>query len=88
MHPTRFLRGSQARFTDPSTGELVQPGSVPHAIEAFVMAAVRAGFRLSDVAELTFDADFGGPVPTCGQVRRLAHAGGVVAGDVGWSRLL
>ncbi|HEY8502952.1 MAG TPA: class I SAM-dependent methyltransferase [Gemmataceae bacterium] len=58
MHPAMFLRGTQARFTDPETGEMVQPGSVPHSIAEFVMAAVRAGFRLSDVAEFAPDAEF------------------------------
>src|SRR5205823_5250712 len=28
MHPAMFLRGSQARFTDPASGEVIQPGSV------------------------------------------------------------
>jgi len=58
MHPAMCLRGAQARFTDPATGELVQPGSLPHSVGAFVMAAVRAGFRLLDVAELAPDAEF------------------------------
>jgi malonyl-CoA O-methyltransferase len=58
MHPAMFLRGAQARFTDPGSGELIQPGSVPHPVAAFVMAAVRAGFRLDDVAELAPDAAF------------------------------
>jgi ubiquinone/menaquinone biosynthesis C-methylase UbiE len=58
MHPAMFLRGTQARFTDPSSGELVQPGSVPHSIAAFVMAAVRAGFRLAAVDEYAPDAAF------------------------------
>jgi len=58
MHPAMFLRGSQARFTDPATGELVQPGSVAHPISAFVMAAVRAGFHLADVIEAAPDAAF------------------------------
>jgi malonyl-CoA O-methyltransferase len=58
MHPAMFLRGSQARFTDPTTGELVQPGSVPHSVGEFVMAAVRAGFQLSEITELSPDADF------------------------------
>ena len=31
MHPAMFLRGSQARFTDPASGEIVQPGSIPSA---------------------------------------------------------
>ncbi|MBA4186853.1 MAG: class I SAM-dependent methyltransferase [Planctomycetaceae bacterium] len=58
MHPAMFLRGTQARFTDPTTSELVQPGSVPHSVAAFVMAAVRAGFRLSAVGEHAPDAEF------------------------------
>ncbi len=57
MHPAMCLRGAQARFTDPASGELVQPGSVPHSVGAFVMAAVRGGFRLSEVAEFAPDAD-------------------------------
>ncbi len=55
MHPAMWLRGSQARFTDPSTGELVTPGSLPHSIGAFVMAATRAGFLLADIAEVAPD---------------------------------
>ena len=51
MHPAMFLRGTQARFTDPETGELVQPGSLPHSISEFVMAAIRAGFQLADLTE-------------------------------------
>jgi len=58
MHPAMFLRGAQARFTDPESGEKIQPGSLPHTIGDFVMAAVRAGFRLSDVAEIAPDAEF------------------------------
>jgi malonyl-CoA O-methyltransferase len=58
MHPAMFLRGTQARFTDPASGERVEPGSVPHPLGAFVMAAVRAGFRLSDITELAPDAAF------------------------------
>ena len=46
MHPAMFLRGSQARFTDPATGELVLPGSVRHSLGEFVMAAIRAGFQI------------------------------------------
>ena len=45
------LRGAQARFTDPISGEKVQPGSVPHQISDFIMAATRAGFRLDAISE-------------------------------------
>lgn len=51
MHPAMFLKGVQARFTDPATGAKVQPGSVDHSLGDFVMAAVRAGLRLEDVVE-------------------------------------
>lgn len=58
MHPAMFLRGSQARFTDPSTGELVQPGSIPHSVGAFAMAAVRNGFKLTDIEEVAPHSEF------------------------------
>jgi SAM-dependent methyltransferase len=63
MHPAMFLRGTQARFTDPESGAVVRPGSVPHPIGAFVMAAVRAGFRLNAVDEFAPDAAFAGRCP-------------------------
>ena len=58
MHPAMFLRGSQARFTDPSSGAVVQPGSLDHSIGDFVMCAVRAGFVLEDIGEHAPDARF------------------------------
>ena len=58
MHPAMFLKGVQARFTDPETGEKVQPGSVAHTVGEFVMAAVRAGFALDGVDETAPDAAF------------------------------
>lgn len=67
MHPAMFLRGSQARFTDPESGELVQPGSVPHSVGAFVMAAVQAGFGLVGIDEFAPDAEFAVQVPRAGK---------------------
>ena len=58
MHPAMFLRGSQARFTDPDSGERVQPGSLPHGIGDFVMAALGAGFVLQGIHEYAPDAEF------------------------------
>jgi malonyl-CoA O-methyltransferase len=63
MHPAMFLRGSQARFTDPVSGQIVQPGSIPHTIGAFVMAAVKAGLQLTNIEELAPDADFAEKYP-------------------------
>lgn len=63
MHPSMFLRGTQARFTDPVSGEVVQPGSIPHTIGAFVMAAVKAGLDLTNIEELAPDATFAAKYP-------------------------
>jgi malonyl-CoA O-methyltransferase len=63
MHPAMFLRGSQARFTDPVSSELVQPGSIAHSISAFVMAALNAGLQLSEVTESAPDADIAAKCP-------------------------
>ena len=63
MHPAMFLRGSQARFTDPGSGELVQPGSIAHSFGALFMAAVKAGLHLVNVEELAPDADFAAMYP-------------------------
>jgi malonyl-CoA O-methyltransferase len=63
MHPAMFLRGSQARFTDPSSGQVVQPGSMKHQLSDFVMAAVRAGFHLENIAEYAADAAFAARYP-------------------------
>lgn len=58
MHPAMFLRGSQARYTDPDSGEIVHVGSITHSISEFVMAAVRAGFQIENVSEHAPDAAF------------------------------
>jgi malonyl-CoA O-methyltransferase len=63
MHPSMFLRGTQARFTDPESGEIVQPGSLNHKIGEFVMAALRAGFRIDDIQEYAPDAAFAARYP-------------------------
>jgi RimJ/RimL family protein N-acetyltransferase/ubiquinone/menaquinone biosynthesis C-methylase UbiE len=63
MHPAMFLRGTQARFTDPTTGELIQPGSIAHPLSEITMSAVRAGFKLSNLQESAPDADFAAKYP-------------------------
>ena len=63
MHPAMFLRGSQARFTDPESGQVVQPGSLAHPFGDIVMAAVRAGFRIDQIGEHAPDADFAARYP-------------------------
>jgi malonyl-CoA O-methyltransferase len=63
MHPAMFLRGSQARFTDPATGELVQPGSIAHSISEFVLAALGAEFLLTHIEEHSPDQQFAARFP-------------------------
>jgi malonyl-CoA O-methyltransferase len=58
MHPAMFLRGSQAAFTDPVSGEKVRPGSHRHTIGDFVTAAARSGFAIEAVSEHAPDAAF------------------------------
>ena len=58
MHPAMCLKGVEARFTDPATGEKVRPGSVAHNLGDFVMAAVRAGFALESIVERAPDQAF------------------------------
>lgn len=63
MHPAMFLRGSQARFTDPDSGEIVQPGSYPHQISDFVMAGLRNNLTLLHLGEHSPDAEFASHYP-------------------------
>jgi malonyl-CoA O-methyltransferase len=63
MHPAMFLRGSQARFTDPASQEVAQPGSVAHQLGDFVMAAIGAGFRIDAISEHAPDARLAGRCP-------------------------
>ena len=58
MHPAMFLRDGRARFTDPDSGEVVAPGSLPHRLGDFVMAALGAGFTLHGVGEYAPDTEF------------------------------
>ncbi len=63
MHPAMFLRGTQARFTDPASGEKVQPGSLAHTLGGMVLAALRAGFALEGIGEHAADAAFAACYP-------------------------
>ena len=58
MHPAMFLRGSQARFTDPISGDLVRPGSVDHKLGDMIMAAAKTDFELRSIDEHSTDATF------------------------------
>lgn len=75
MHPAMMLRGIQARFSDPATGNDIRPASCPHQICDYVMAAVRAGLRIDHVAEHAIDEG-------------LAAASARAARYLGWPMLL
>jgi malonyl-CoA O-methyltransferase len=55
MHPAMMLRGVQARFTDPATGQVTRPDSQPHQVCDYVMAAVRAGLLIDHMSEHPVD---------------------------------
>jgi ubiquinone/menaquinone biosynthesis C-methylase UbiE/GNAT superfamily N-acetyltransferase len=63
MHPAMFLRGSQARFTDPDSGHIVQPGSLSHRFADFVMSSVQAGLRIDAIDEYAPDSAFAAKYP-------------------------
>src|SRR5207249_1549358 len=51
MHPAMMLRGVQARFRDPASGQEIRPASCTHQLSNYVMAAVGAGFALDQLSE-------------------------------------
>jgi malonyl-CoA O-methyltransferase len=57
MHPAMMLRGVQARFHDPQTGQEVRPASEPHQLTDYVMAAATAGFKLDHLSEHLVDEE-------------------------------
>jgi malonyl-CoA O-methyltransferase len=63
MHPAMFLRGSQARFTDPASGQVVQPGSVAHPLGEITMAVLTAGFHVDAIHEHSPDRQFAQQFP-------------------------
>jgi len=63
MHPAMMLRGTQAQFHDPDSGEVVRPGSLPHQVSDFVMAALAAGFELEYLGEHLADAELAARYP-------------------------
>ncbi len=58
MHPAMFLRGTQARFTDPDSGDVITPGSLPHTISDFLNAALSACLQLQHISEHQPDEAF------------------------------
>jgi malonyl-CoA O-methyltransferase len=63
MHPAMMLKGVQARFQDPETGQEIYPQSVANQISDYVMAALQAGLRLTDMSEHAVDEELAGRLP-------------------------
>ena len=63
MHPALMLKGVQARFRDPRTGDEVRPASVPNQIADYVMGALRAGLAVVQMSEHAVDEAFATRVP-------------------------
>lgn len=57
MHPAIMLTGAKARFTDPETGAVTYPESVPNQVSDYVMAAVGAGFEIVQLSEHLVDEE-------------------------------
>jgi len=57
MHPAMMLRGVQARFTDPATGQRTMPESAPNQISDYVMGAAGAGLRITHLSEHVVDEE-------------------------------
>ena len=75
MHPAMFLRDSQAQFTDPQSGELIRPGSLPHQLSEMIMAGVNAKLHVAAVEEHSPD-------------RTLAARSPRAAKYIGWPMLV
>lgn len=57
MHPAMMLKGVQARFKDPRSGEEVRPESVANQISDYVMGALGAGLRIVELREHSVEQD-------------------------------
>ncbi|MBX3395153.1 MAG: class I SAM-dependent methyltransferase [Phycisphaerae bacterium] len=55
LHPAMMLKGTQARFRDPTTGQETRPRSEPHHISDYVMAIIRSGLGLARMEEHVAD---------------------------------
>jgi malonyl-CoA O-methyltransferase len=75
MHPAMMLRGIQAQFSDPESGEKLRPRSAPNQIADYVAGVVDAGLEISRISEHVVDPEL---------VRRSPRA----ARYMGWPLLL
>ena len=57
LHPSMFLRGSRARFLDPSSGESVYPGSNDHSLSDVLQPLLESGLALRSIEEASPTAE-------------------------------
>jgi malonyl-CoA O-methyltransferase len=75
MHPAMMLRGVEAHFHDPETGQEIWPSGARNEISDFVMAASRAGLTFAHMSEHIID-------------ERLAERSPRARKHLGWPLLL
>jgi malonyl-CoA O-methyltransferase len=63
MHPAMMLKGIQARFHDPVSGQDTRPESHANRIADYVNAALAAGLTIAGVGEQDVDEDLAARVP-------------------------
>ena len=69
MHPGMMLRGLQARFTDPETGQKIMPASAANETSDYLMAARRAGLELVFISEHVVDDELADAQPRAAKYR-------------------
>ncbi len=63
MHPAMFLKGTQARFVDPGSGELISIENNRFSISEYVLFARDAGLRIEHMAEHSCTAEIAVRIP-------------------------
>jgi malonyl-CoA O-methyltransferase len=63
LHPAMNLLGLTARFWDPVTGEEVRVDAFEHTYADYVMAPLKARFRIEEIAERKADAELAKVAP-------------------------
>lgn len=67
MHPAMMLRGVQARFRDPASGERVLVESSPNQLSDYIRAIVAAGLDIEHISEHAMDAELAAGIPRAEQ---------------------
>ena len=67
MHPAMLLRGVEAHFHDPETGQDIRPSSAGNQVSDYVMAANRAGLVFEHMSEHLIDEHLATQSPRAGK---------------------